>query len=99
MSRLLLIKKTINENVNLPDGVRFYLFGSVINASITSDIDLLCIYDPAYLAPNQAYVALQPIFLDLRQSFGCPLHPVILSEAEEREVCFVESEGCISVSD
>jgi predicted nucleotidyltransferase len=97
MSRLTAIKQCIVEAGNRPDSVRFYLFGSVIDGSMGSDIDLLCVYDADSLPPDQAYAKLMPLFKNLSGRFGLPVHPVLLTNTEETQVRFIDSEGCISV--
>ena len=99
MSRLTQIRKRLADAEGLPSGVRFYLFGSVIDGSIGSDIDLLCIYDAQVLPPENAYAKLKPLFDDLYDRFGSPVHPVLLTNREEEQVRFIESEECVSVAD
>lgn len=95
MSRLTQIRNRLRDAEDLLKGVRFYLFGSVIDGSIDSDIDLLCVYDNTELSPEDVYVWLQPLFNDLHARFGSIVHPVLLTNAEEAQVHFIESEECV----
>ena len=97
MSRLTQIRKRLADAEGIPNVVRFYLFGSVVHGSIGSDIDLLCVYDAGELPPENAYAHLQPLFDDLRDRFGTPVHPVLLTNSEEAQVQFIESEECIPI--
>jgi predicted nucleotidyltransferase len=99
MSRLTLIRNRIDDAEGIPKSVRFYLFGSILEDSIGSDIDLLCVYDAEEINPRDAYTILQPLFEDLHSRFGSPVHPVVLTQTEEQQVCFVETEECIPVAD
>ena len=99
MSRLTQIRQRLNDAEGHPKGVRFYLFGSVVDGSIGSDIDLLCVYDAAELPPENVYAELRPLFNDLHALFGSPVHPVLLTNTEEAQVHFIESEECIPVDD
>ena len=98
MSRLTQIKRRLHDVDNIPNGVRFYLFGSVLHGSIESDIDLLCVYDAVELPPENAYTKLQPLFADLQARFGSPVHPVLLTNTEEQQVQFIETEYCASAN-
>ena len=95
MSRLTQIRKRLADAEDHPDGVRFYLFGSVVDGSIGSDVDLLCVYDATELSPENVYGKLQPLLDDLQTRFGSPVHPVVLTNTEEAQVNFIESEECI----
>lgn len=99
MSRLTQIRKSLADAEGLPSGTRFYLFGSVVDGSIGSDIDLLCVYDAEEIPPENAYAKLKPLFDDLHDRFGSPVHPVILTNSEEAQVRFIESEECVPVVD
>jgi predicted nucleotidyltransferase len=98
MSRLIQIRTLLAAAENVPKGVRLYLFGSVIQGSIDSDIDLLCVYEARILRPAHAYSQLRPLIDDLKARIGLPVHPVVLTTTEEREVRFIESEGCVFVT-
>jgi predicted nucleotidyltransferase len=97
MSRLTQIRKSLADAEGLPNGVRFYLFGSVVDGSLGSDIDLLCVYDAEALPPEKAYTDLKPLFDHLHDRFGSPVHPVLLTNSEEAQVNFIESEECVPV--
>jgi predicted nucleotidyltransferase len=99
MSRLTQIKKLISDAGDIPDGVQFYLFGSSLRGLVQSDIDLLCVYDAARIAPESAYSILNPLFEMLYSRCGSPVHPVILTKAEEIQVRFIEAEECVLISD
>jgi len=62
-----------------------------------SDIDLLCVYDEKKLSPCDTYKRLRPLLADLHSRFGSPVHPVLLSIAEEDEMGFIKTEHCIPV--
>lgn len=97
MSRLTRVRQQINGAKSLPKGVKFYLFGSILIDAPKSDIDLLCVYDATRTQPKDVYSLLEPLIVELRDLVGTSIHPVILTEAEEQEVCFIESERCVPV--
>ncbi len=97
MCRLTSVTNRIRDTVERPDGVSVFVFGSILEGSLNSDIDLLCIYDAARISPSEVYGTLRPFFRDLEVHFGSRVHPVILTESEEAQVRFVETEGCLFV--
>lgn len=97
MCRLSSVKTTIRSADGRPEGVSLFLFGSVLNGSLNSDIDLLCVYDEKKLTSKEVYGALVPFFRGLEHHFGSRIHPVILTEREELQVQFIETEGCVFV--
>jgi predicted nucleotidyltransferase len=98
MCRLTNVTNRIRDAADRPEGVSFYLFGSILDGSLNSDIDLLCIYDARRISSKDIYGRLKPFFLALQGSSGSRVHPVILSEIEEQEVRFAETESCLLVT-
>lgn len=98
MSRLTNVTNRIRDAADRPDGVSVFVFGSLLEGSLNSDIDLLCVYDAKRISSKEIYRKLKPFFQDLEGHFGARVHPVILSENEEQEVRFVATESCLFVA-
>jgi predicted nucleotidyltransferase len=70
-----------------------FLFGSALDSDNPSDIDILVIY-AARIEPHQAVRFRAKLVRKLGKCTSVPIHVVLLSENEEREVKFVTCENC-----
>jgi predicted nucleotidyltransferase len=89
---LVLAIRDLAVNINADVGLaNWYLFGSAREGlPSASDIDLLVICQTHGIADTVRRA------VDVDQ-FDRPIHLSILTRAEEAEVCFVKSQGCIQV--
>jgi predicted nucleotidyltransferase len=77
---------------NLPDGIQVWVFGSAKDSADPCDLDILVVYDPAKLEPERACYAMKSFFARLAHAAQLKVHAVILSQLEELQVRFVETE-------
>jgi hypothetical protein len=89
--------RSMGEGGDIPEGVRVFSFGSALDSFGFRDIDLLCVYDVDRIEPGAIYGQLRPLFEGLRARYGVRVHPVVLTEREEREVEFARREGCRAI--
>lgn len=74
---------------------QLYVFGSCLVKSNFNDIDILIVYNRNQILPQYANQLFRPLIDNLQSDLAFPLHVIILSQDEEKEVLFVkESNAC-----
>ena len=79
-------------STNLPNGADAFVFGSAKNSVSPSDLDVLIVYDSTKIAPERASYMMTPFLVRLASAAHLKVHPVILSQSEELQVRFAETE-------
>jgi len=72
-----------------------YIFGSSARGEKSRDVDVLIVYDKQECPPQCAHATASPIVTHLQETLFAPIHLVLLSEEEERELDFVKNEKCV----
>lgn len=88
MSRVANVMHAIKNVAKLPDGLRFFLFGSCRYAERPADVDVLFIYDPSKLPPQLAYAKCRPLMNAISEASRLPVHPVLLTDEEAQRSDF-----------
>lgn len=91
------VKERLKSAAGLPDGIRLYMFGSSLEGTADSDIDLLFVYDSNKIHPIEIYHQLERFFSEVQSLVGRPVHPVVLSVLEEEQIQFAKNEGCVPI--
>lgn len=85
-----LLDKLLNEEI-CPKGTKWYLFGSCLNGDPKAkDIDILVVYSSPK-SVKEIRKRIQP--LELQR----PMDIIYMSEDEERELSFIQSEFCVEI--
>ena len=72
---------------------RLFLFGSVLYSENPRDIDILIVYASS-LKPTGALHFRAKLIKKLKKYVTIPIHVVLLSQTEERELEFIKRENC-----
>lgn len=72
---------------------RLFLFGSARYSENPRDVDILVVYGSA-LSPDKALHFRAKLIRKLKKYIAIPIHVILLSDNEEREVEFIKGENC-----
>jgi len=72
---------------------RLFLFGSALYSDNPDDLDILVVYEDSVTAIEALRFRIK-LISKLKKYASIPLHVMLLSEREEREVGFTNAENC-----
>ena len=82
--------------IALTEGISAFVFGSAVRDRRSArDLDVLFVYDPTRIAPAMIYGVLGPTISQLSELSGLPVHPVVLTIAEEHADAFLNRSRAI----
>ena len=78
---------------------KLYLFGSCLVRDDFNDIDILLIYNDQQIRAEDAYRFFKPMLIKAQIDLNHPIHPMLLSEEEERIMGYTKCESMTFVSE
>lgn len=75
--------------------MKLFLFGSSLTKKNPNDIDVLWVYSRLECSPTDAAMFVRSLESPIVESLKLPVHSVILTDTEEREVAFADDVGAV----
>jgi hypothetical protein len=82
-------------NIKIPSASRLFIFGSALSSSLPRDLDVLCVYDPLYCHPGDAYAMHRDLVEELETAFGLNVDLTLLTHTEEQDLDFIRRFGAV----
>lgn len=87
-------------HITLPDGLRAFVFGSVLRTDCdANDLDVLFVYDTDLIPPQHVYQVVAKIRAALSSIQPLPIHPLVLSDSEETAEEFLFHRETLSLAE
>lgn len=75
--------------------MKLFLFGSSLTKKKPNDIDILWVYSRLESSPTAVVAFVRKLEIPIFEALKFPVHSVILTDTEEREVAFVDEVGAV----